>query len=106
MRAPKQLRRRRARRGARKIALLADRAGHMGLGPAFAFIGLAAGQQRLSRAVARRIDIEAAAFLESLALAKPVGAVFAIRRAIGRDRTTGTALDAWRFPQPRQCIRR
>src|SRR4051795_12351987 len=85
--------------GARKIALLADRAGHMGLGPAFAFIGLAAGQQRLGRAVARRIDIEALAFLESLALAKPVGAGFAVRCAIGGDRTNGTTHDARRFRQ-------
>jgi len=75
-----------------KKALLAQRARHVIVGPAFAFVGLAARQQRLGGAIARRIHIEAFAFLESLALAKFVGRRFAVRRAVRGHRTDDTPL--------------
>src|SRR4051812_33016282 len=82
----------RAQVAARQIALLADGAGHIGVGAAFAFVGLAPRQQRLGRAVAGGVDVEALAFLEALGLAELVGPELAVGRAVRRQGTDGATL--------------
>src|SRR3954453_17672935 len=76
--------------------LLTHRARHKSLGPAFAFIGLAAHQQRPRRTITRGVHVEAAARRETLALTEFVGGSLAIRRAVGSGRASHAALDARR----------
>src|SRR5450755_1327929 len=67
---------------ARFRQLLAQRAGHVIVGPAIVRLSRPAGDQHFRRTGFRRIGVKALAFLETLALAEFVGTKLAVRRAI------------------------